>query len=322
MNNNGRNVHGSGPLSLLIKQGQIKKVDDSNPNLPASFQTESGITFSEGELLFIPPYECEPWKYANRHEDEMGFIKELEKSIKEQGQLQPVLIRKHPNPHDGVKYEIIFGRRRHIACKNLNRPMLAILKNIANIQEAIAFQDAENKWRKDISNYSNALLYRKLIDDHVFKSEKELAKKLDIPTSSFNEIMAFSKLPADIVKRIPNVHNLSKNFAVTICAILNEDENIYQEIYNIAPKIGLTIKSPAILKKYLKRNENHKNSIENSVVYKAENGTKLFTLKTDQRGMPNLVINKKIAPVIDIENLCEVITNAIKKQMQKSGYPD
>src|SRR6185437_16924386 len=126
MDNSKRNVHNSGPLGMLVKTGQIKKIDlTEEPNqgtlqhvgldgLKSSgsyFKTQSGIQFNENELVFLDPNECEPWEYANRSADEMGDIDELIKSIRENSQLQPVLIRTHPSPHDGIKFQIIFGRR-------------------------------------------------------------------------------------------------------------------------------------------------------------------------------------------------------------------
>jgi len=144
MDNSKRNVHTSGPLGMLVKSGQVKKIDlaeepgignlqhaglDGLKAAGAYFKTQSGIGFKENELVFVDPNECEPWEYANRSEDEMGNMEELIKSIKENSQLQPVLVRTHPSPHDGVKYQIIFGRRRHAACLQLGIKLLVIKKD-------------------------------------------------------------------------------------------------------------------------------------------------------------------------------------------------
>ena len=120
MDNSKRNIHSSGPLGMLIKSGQIKKIEDEVQLEPSSkeqisvlnktsglyFKTQTGIEFTEHELIYVDPKECEPWKYANRHESEFGEIDELIESIKTNKQLQPALIRNHPTPHDDIKYEI------------------------------------------------------------------------------------------------------------------------------------------------------------------------------------------------------------------------
>lgn len=92
MNNSKRNVHTSGPLGMLVRSGQVKKVDvedspsildkasasSASPRASGSyFKTQSGLVFNEQELIYIDPKECEPWQYANRHDDEMGDMEEL-----------------------------------------------------------------------------------------------------------------------------------------------------------------------------------------------------------------------------------------------------
>ncbi|HEO1499423.1 TPA: ParB/RepB/Spo0J family partition protein, partial [Legionella pneumophila] len=252
MDNSKRNVHNSGPLGMLMKSGQVKKIETAEeevvlkqaaPKAPSYFKTQSGIEFAEQELIYVNPEECEPWKYANRQEGELGDIDGLIDSIKSNKQLQPALVRNHPNPHGKIKYEVIFGRRRHIACMRLGIPFLVIRKDIPNVQDAIASQDAENKLRNDVSNYSNAMLYKRLLSDNVFKTEKELSEKLRISYSTFNELMAYSKIPEDIVDAIPDVHTLSKQLAVTIVQLLNKSKSNYDKMLSIANQLGKTITS-------------------------------------------------------------------------------
>ena len=74
-------------------QLEQKKCSPKYPNnLGPYFKTSTGISFNENELVNVDPKHCEPWKYANRLEDDMGDMQELIRSIKESGQLQPGLI--------------------------------------------------------------------------------------------------------------------------------------------------------------------------------------------------------------------------------------
>jgi len=333
MDNSKKNIHTSGALGVLLKSGKIKKIEESSCSLnqtdfssnlsssiPPIYKTESGVKFSEQELMYIDPKECEPWKYANRHESELGNMDDLIKSIRENKQLQPALIREHSLPHDDVKYEIIFGRRRHLACLELGIPFLVIIKKLPNVQDAIAAQDAENKLRNDVSNYSNAILYSRLIDDGIFKNEKDLADKLRISSSTFNDLMAFSKIPKNIVNKIPDIHGLSKQLAVKIIQLLNKSKENYEKIESIADKIGVTIKSQAKLEKSIESIK-----IENQVFLKKYNGIdgrKLFTFKADGKGLPSIVLDKEIAFMINHEDLCLYITGYIERSIQKSGCPE
>lgn len=341
MDNSKRNVHSSGPLGMLIKNGQVKKVGDQveqkiedkeketqlSQRIGGSyFKTQSGIEFSEHELVYVDPNECEPWKYANRLEDELGDIDGLMQSIKANKQLQPALIRNHPKPHGNIKYEIIFGRRRHLACLKLGIPFLAIRKDIPNIQDAIASQDAENKLRNDVSNYSNATLYKRLLSDHVFKSEKELADKLNLSASTFNDLMAYAKIPHDIVKKIPSVHQLSKQMAVKIVQLLNKSKQNHQKILSIANQLGDSITSPAKLEQVLNKTENKTTKdVKKPIVartYSSATGKKLFTFKSDNRGLPAIVINKDVVNQVNLDELCDHFSSYLEKLIEKSGYPD
>lgn len=331
MNNKGRNIHNSGPLGMLMQRGDVKKIDEPEVEQAKEikkggasyFKTQTGIEFAEAELVYVDPKECEPWRYANRQDDEMGNIDELIESIKTNKQLQPALIRPHSAPHDNVKYEIIFGRRRHIACSKLGIPFLAIRKDIQNEQDAIASQDAENKLRDDVSNYSNALLYQRLLNDKVFKSEGELARKLGLATSTFNDLMSYARIPADLAESVHNIHTLSKNLASTLVKLLAKDKNNLNFLLNLSAELGKTITSPAKLEKALDKLKKGKpsNSINKlSKQYKSSDGEKHFTFKYDQRGMPAIVFNKTLASQLNFDDLCLKINKIIESSL--SGYPD
>ncbi|MCD6040287.1 MAG: DNA-binding protein [Gammaproteobacteria bacterium] len=338
MDNSKRNIHNSGPLGILVKTGQIKKVDLSEePNYGSLqhigleglksagsyFKTQSGIQFKENELIFIDPTECEPWEYANRSADEMGEMDELIKSIQESSQLQPALIRLHPRPHNHIKYQIIFGRRRHTACLQLGIPFLVIKKDILTLQEAISYQDAENKFRKDVSNYSNALLYRKLLDNKEFKSEKELAEKLRISSSTLNDLMAYTKLPKEIIHRISNIHALPVYMAIKIVRIIAENKKMLGRLIELAPEIGKSITTPAKLESFLQNKiEKEKNVLHGTKTIQDKNGEKLFTFKIDHKGVASIVFQKKLVGLINFDALCDHLRSKLLDAKAESGRPD
>jgi ParB family chromosome partitioning protein len=336
MDNSKRNVHNSGPLGMLVKTGQIKKIDlteesqgslqhvglDGLKSPGAFFKTQSGIQFSENELVFLDPKECEPWEYANRSTDEMGDMEELIKSIRENSQLQPALVRTHPAPHDGIKYQIIFGRRRYTACLKLGFKLLVIKKDALTLQEAISCQDAENKFRKDISNYSNAVLYKKLLEDKAFKTEKELAEKLRISTSTLNDLMMYTKIPAEIIALLPNIHQLPVYLAVKIVRILAEDKALFQRIIEIAPEIGKSITTPAKLEALLlDAHGKNQNVPHRTKAIHDKNGNKLFTFKVDHKGVPSIIFQKDLLHVVNFDDMCEQLRSYVSSDI-KSGRPD
>jgi ParB family chromosome partitioning protein len=327
MDNKKKSIHNSGPLGMLVKTGMIKSIDNeresdvatkqtgNNNGIGAYFRTQSGIEFNENELMLIDPSQCEPWKYANRLDTDMGNLEELAKSILDNKQLQPALIRTHQNPHGNIKYEVIFGRRRHAACLKLGLQFLVIKKDIPNIQEAISFQEAENRARKDVSNYSNAMLYKKLLEDRIFLDERELSEKLGMSLSKLYDIMAYSKIPEDIIQALPDIHKLSNNMAIKIVALIKSFPEEKSRIKNMAPAIGVTITSPGMLERNLRSAQSEKEAPvkRTAKTYKSLDGRKLFTFKINHRGSPCLEINSKLNSLIDYEDICEYMKNYLGK---------
>jgi ParB family chromosome partitioning protein len=327
MDNSKKTVHSSGPLGMLVRSGQVKRIDVDNENsfsqakrpaefsndLGSYFRTSTGVVFNENELVSIDPKQCKPWKYANRLEDNMGDMQELIQSIKENGQLQPGLIRPHPKPYSNIKYEVIFGRRRYEACLQLNIPFLAIKKNLYNVEEALVVQETENRARKDISNYSNAMLYKKLFEDMVFKNEKDLSEKMGMSLSKVYDIMAYSKIPTEIVTLIPDIHALSNSLAIKIASVVKESPQLYSNLLRVASQIGKTITSPAKLEASLsniKENEENKYAIK-AKSYKSSFGKKLFTFKINHKGAPCIVIDRTIKNVVH-EKLCQYLVKYLE----------
>lgn len=346
MDNSKKSVHSSGPLGMLVKTGQIKKIDSSDESEKATlqhvgldrlktstssyFRTQAGIEFKENELVLVDPAECESWEYANRSADEMGNMDELIRSIQENTQLQPALVRSHPNPHDRIKYQIIFGRRRHAACLSLGIPFLVIKKDSLTQQEAIVCQDAENKFRKNVSNFSNAMLYKKLLDDHTFKTEKELAEKLGVSPSSLNDLMSFTKIPSDLVRIMPDIHTLTVSMALKVVQLISHNKAAYRAMLGIGSEIGSSITSPAKLERAIRAalqgGETASESIlKTARVIKSSSGKKLFTFK-EEKGSPCIVFPKDALPAIDFDDLCEQLKIYLERETSnntsKSGRPD
>ncbi len=337
MDNSKRNVHTSGPLGMLVKTGQIKKINlteepdqgnlqhvglDGLKSTGSYFKTQAGIQFSENELVFLDPKECEPWEYANRSEDEMGNMDELIKSIRENSQLQPVLVRSHPTPHDGIKYQIIFGRRRHAACLALGIKLLVIKKDGLSLQEAILCQDAENKFRQDVSNYSNALLYKKLLTTKAFKTEKELAEKLRVSPSSLNELMCYAKLPKEVVDNISNIHALPVYMAAKIVRLLADDKSLLSKIISCSSEIGKSINTPAKLEAALSKDDDFKENVSRRTkTVHDKNNKKLFTFKVDHKGVPSIKFQKELVDVLDFDSLCDQLKATIES-LTKFGRPN
>lgn len=299
MDNSKKKVHLSGPLGLMLESDDIEPIGS---NL---FRSNSmGVDFTKNELLLVDPLACEPWKYANRLDDDYGDLSGLIDSIKNNNQLQPGLVRKHPNPHGKIKYEVIFGCRRRKACEKLNTKFLVIVKDDLSDIDAASYQYDENKKRNDSSNYSDALLYRRMLDAGLFDSERQLAQSIGESKSKVNELLTFTKIPNELIKVIPDIHTVPVYLAVKIYRIIKSNEENYKTMLAIAPKIGINIKSVADLEKFFSdKKVATKVDKPDSMVLKDSVGSPVFSIKPDSKGCPVIKVSKKAAKACDLRDL-------------------
>jgi len=119
----------------------------------------------------IKPNHQQPRSYFDDNS-----IKELAESIKEQGLLMPILVKKDINNTNNKKFIIIAGERRWRACKSLKMKTIntIVLKKTSEKSDALA-AIIENVQREDLSVLEEAIAYDKLIKNYKMKHE-EIAK--------------------------------------------------------------------------------------------------------------------------------------------------
>lgn len=146
-------------------------------------------------------------------------LSELSDSIKQNGVLQPILVRKK-----GDKYEIVAGERRYQASK------LAGLKEIPaiirDIDDAEVFQLAliENLQRSDLTPIEEARGYRQLLDTKGLTQEG-LAKILSKSRSAIANTLRLMDLPQE-VQDLMEEGQITAGHARAILAVPTEEGRI------------------------------------------------------------------------------------------------
>lgn len=97
----------------------------------------------------------------DRLDEDREGLEALKTSIREYGQQVPVLLRNHPTAEG--RYEVVFGRRRVMALKELGQPVKAMLREL-NDREVIVAQGQENSARKDLSFIEKANFAAQMVD--------------------------------------------------------------------------------------------------------------------------------------------------------------
>ena len=97
-------------------------------------------------------------------------LEELTNSIKEQGVIQPILVR--PSKTSDNKYEIIAGERRWLASQNAGLHEVPVVILDVDDVKSLEFAIVENVQRQDLNPIEEARGYQRLIDEFNYNQEK------------------------------------------------------------------------------------------------------------------------------------------------------
>jgi ParB family chromosome partitioning protein len=139
--------------------------------------------------------------YANPSQPRKNFnnelLNELSESIKEQGIIQPILVRKKSED----KYEIVAGERRWRAAQLAKiHEVPVIILNIDD-KKSLEFAILENIQRSDLNGIEEALGYDNLVRKFAY-SQETLSKILGKSRSHIANTLRLAGLPEEIKKMI------------------------------------------------------------------------------------------------------------------------
>ena len=107
----------------------------------------------------------QPRKHFNKES-----LEELSNSIREQGVIQPIVVR--PNKSSEGKYEIVAGERRWLASQNAGlHEVPVVILNIDDVK-SLEFSIVENVQRQDLNPIEEARGYQRLIDEFNYNQDK------------------------------------------------------------------------------------------------------------------------------------------------------
>jgi ParB family chromosome partitioning protein len=119
----------------------------------------------QGEPNTLPLDQLVPGMYQPRTRMDEGALYELAESIKVQGIMQPILVRKLDSGKNAGKYEIIAGERRSRAAKLAGLDEVPVLvRNVPN-EAAAAMALIENIQREDLNPLEEAQGLNRLIKE-------------------------------------------------------------------------------------------------------------------------------------------------------------
>jgi len=151
--------------------------------------------------------DIKPNKHQPRTYFDDNSITELANSIKAQGLLMPILVKKD-NSTNSKKFMIIAGERRWRACKSLKMKTInaIVIENTSEKSDALA-AIIENVQRENLSVLEEAIAYDKLIKNYKMKHE-DIAKSTGKSRSYITNLLRVLSLNEG-VKKLLNEKKIS-----------------------------------------------------------------------------------------------------------------
>jgi ParB family chromosome partitioning protein len=139
----------------------------------------------------IDKIETNPFQPRNHFEEEA--LNELVDSIREQGIIQPITVRKLG--YD--RYQVISGERRLRAAKLVGLADVPCYIRVANDEQMLELALIENTHREDLNSIEIAISYQRLIEECSLTQEA-LSQKVSKKRSTVANYLRLLKLPAEV----------------------------------------------------------------------------------------------------------------------------
>lgn len=167
----------------------------------------------------LPIGKVKPNKGQPRRNFEEDALDELADSIKQNGILQPILVRKK-----GASYEIVAGERRYQAAKRAGLKEVPVIVREVSDEDVFKLALIENLQRSDLNPIEEAQGFKKLIDEQGLTQE-ELGKVLSKSRSAIANTIRLLDLPKEVQEYMAD-GRITAGHARAILAVAGEEGRI------------------------------------------------------------------------------------------------
>ena len=155
---------------------------------------------AQGSVLELGVDELQPGRYQPRRQVRDEGLAELAESIREQGILQPLIVRVVPlaqEPPGPKVYEIVAGERRWRAARLAGLSTVPVIVRELNDQSALAVALVENLQREDLNPIDQARSMAQLVQEFDLTHD-EIAKALGRSRASVTNQLRLLDLADDV----------------------------------------------------------------------------------------------------------------------------
>ncbi|RUM95652.1 plasmid partitioning protein RepB [Pseudaminobacter arsenicus] len=150
------------------------------------------------KVVELDPASIDGSFIRDRLDGDPGEDSELLRSIEENGQEVPILVRHHPDLQG--RYQVAYGHRRLRAARILKRKVRAVVRPLSDDQLVVA-QGIENTARKDLS-YIERAIFALGLESHGFTRDV-IMQALSTDKTELSKLLSVAKaIPSLLVKAI------------------------------------------------------------------------------------------------------------------------
>lgn len=207
---------------------------------------------SAGEID-IDLIDPNPEQPRTRFEDE--HLNELAASIRVNGIVQPIVVRKH-----GTRYQIVAGERRWRAAQRAELRRVPVVVKEVSDDKLLEIALIENIQRRELNPIEEANAYHKLIEQ-IGLTQEQVAARVGKERTLITTTIRLLQLPTDIREYISEGKlSLSHGRAI----LMSQDQSIQKAVALEAIEMGLSVRAT---ENAIKRYANKKlQTIENNTV--------------------------------------------------------
>ncbi len=182
---------------------------------PLQNEETNTIVSTLNTIQEIPLEWIEPNPFQPRVDFDQESLNELAESIKQQGIIQPITLRKLSDK----EYQIISGERRFRAAKIAGLTTIPAYIRSANDEQMIEMAIIENVQREDLNAIEVALGYKRLMEECNLTLE-QVGEKIGKKRATINNYVRLLKLPPEIQVAVRD-NKISMGHARAIISIDN-----------------------------------------------------------------------------------------------------
>ncbi|MHB1178898.1 MAG: ParB/RepB/Spo0J family partition protein [Daejeonella sp.] len=236
-----------------LGKGLRALLDDSDLPEKDRQQQISDESTSLGSISFVKINQVEVNPFQPRTDFDPEALHELADSIKLQGLIQPITVRKAGQN----SYQLISGERRLRASKLAGLTEIPAYVRSANDQQMLEMALIENIQREDLNAIEVALSFQRMLDECNLKQE-ELGSRVSKNRSTVTNYLRLLKLPPAIQASIRD-KEISMGHARALISVENSDQQLY--IYREILSRGLSVRKVEELVRQIQKSGKNGNSI-------------------------------------------------------------